>query len=116
MLSAQFCSRQYLFKGLIYSTYNEITNNYKALRQKHPDIKGCMTISEHDALSEQAKTDFSEVMEKRARMTRDLVDLVKIYCRESPNEKICSYRHLQTYKECPWRLQQNMDEFVRQLD
>lgn len=100
MLSAQFCSRQYLFKGLIYSTYNEITNNYKALRQKHPDIKGCMTISEHDALSEQAKTDFSEVMEKRARMTRDLVDLVKMYCRESPNEKICNYRHLHfcTYK------------------
>lgn len=116
MFLSLFCSRDYFYKTLIRTTYNEYVNVYLNLKQKHPQYKPFMLINDFDNLDDNIKEDIRIAQKKQDELSKELIDLVKIYCKNNPNKKICDYCHFKTYKEAPWRLHQHLKEFVDQLD
>ncbi len=110
-----FCHRQQLYKATIYSCYNEYKQCYYNVKNKDNNCKTYMDINEWEKLSPETKEFYHENSRKQKQIVKEMVDLVKIYCKQYPNEKICHHCNFKTYDEYPYRLPQTITEFIKLL-
>ena len=100
---------------MIQSTYDEYTSVGKNIMKKHPIINSYMSIDEYNALREQEKVELHIAKKHQQEIQDELIHLVKIYCKKYPHETFCNYHHLKTYDEFPYRLKQQMKDFINKL-
>ena len=110
-----FCSKKELYRATIYSCYNEYKACFYNVKNQHGDVNPYMDSHEWDKLTYDAKTCLRENARKQDELVNEMVELLKVYCKKYPEEKICNYTHLKTYDEYPYRLQQNIPTFIKLL-
>jgi hypothetical protein len=99
-----FCSQQEIYKSLIRSTYDDYICVVKELKYAHQQPS-----------TEMNKKELQKYYTKRNDIRDELIELLKIYCRKYPSERICEYIHFKTYDEYPYRLHQNISSFMKLL-
>jgi hypothetical protein len=109
------CSRKTLYKATIYSCYNEYKQCYYNVKNKDNNCDTYMDINKWEKLSHETKEYYHENSRKQTKIVKEMVDLVKIYCKKYPDEKICDHCNFQTYDEYPYRLPQTLPEFIKLL-
>ena len=114
-ISSLFCSQQEIYKSLIRSTYDEYVSIGRNLRQKYPVIQSYMTFEYVESLEEEVRREFKDCGKRQIEVREELINLIKIYCKKYPDEKICEYRHFKTYDKYPYRLHQWLHEFIKLL-
>ena len=110
-----FCSRQNLYKATIYSCYNEYKSCYYEIKNKDSSYHTYMDTDKYDKLSEETKKLIRENSKKQDEIVKEMVSIVKVYCKQFPNEKICQHCNFKTYDQYPYRLPQSITEFINLL-
>lgn len=110
-----FCSKQYMYKALIYSSYMEYRNYYENLKYKYPTYHCYMTVEECNKLGPEFKNDIRDVAKKQSKTVDELVDLIRTYCKKYPQERICQYEQLKTYDQYPYRFTQSIPQIMNKL-
>jgi hypothetical protein len=109
------CSRQNLYKASIYSCYNEYKSCYNNVKNKDSKYHSYMNINEWEKLSPETKDCIRENSNKQTEIVKEMVDLVKVYCKQYPDEKICHHCNFKSYDKYPYRLPQSITEFINLL-
>lgn len=110
-----FCSKQYAYKALIYSSYMEYKSVYENLKYKYPTYHYYMKSEEIDKLGPEFYKDRREAAKNQAKLVDEIVDLMGVYCKKYPGESICKYPEWKTYKEYPYRVSQALPQFMNEL-
>ena len=110
-----FCPRKELYKASIYSCYNEYKNCYYTVKKQDSRCEPWMDIQEWNALSPETRQLYNENADKQKKVVEEMVALVKIYCKQYPDEKICHHWNFKTYDEYPYRLPQTIQDFIKLL-
>ena len=108
-----FVPKQCLYKAIILSSYASYVQCYDNVRKL--DMRPYIDTKEWDALSEDQQQVYRENSKTQEKLTKEIFTLVKSYCNQYPDEKICEYQHFKTYDEYPYRLQQNIPDFIKLL-
>jgi coenzyme F420-reducing hydrogenase alpha subunit len=77
---------------------------------------GLLTAEEHEKLTPETKEALTVNAKKQQELVKEMVDLVKVYCKKYPEEKICKFCNFETYHEYPYRLEQTIPEWIDKLD
>ena len=111
-----FYSNKDLYKATIYSCYKEYRQCFYNVKEKDPNYRGgLLTIEEHEAMNPEAKQALTVNAKKQEKLVKEMVDLVKIYCKKYPEENICKFCNFNTYDEYPYRLEQTIPEWIGRL-
>jgi len=102
-----------LYKATINSSYNCILECCDNVKKQ--DMYPYMDSKKWDSLSEEQKNVYSKNAKEQHKLIKEMVSLVKLYCEQYPGEKICDYRFLKEYDEYPYRLEQNLPDFIKLL-
>lgn len=110
------CSNKMLYRATIYSCYKEYRQCFYNVKDKDPTFQGgLLTIEEHNNLSPEIKELLQTNSKKQEKLVKEMVDLVKVYCKKYPDEKICHFCNFKTYDEYPYRLDQTIPEWMNHL-
>lgn len=114
---SNFCDNKYVYKTLIYSAYDEYKSIYFNLKNKYPEHHdiGFMEINKYNTIPETMKKDMKTAAEKQKLVQDEIINLMKVYCKKYPDEKICHFCNWKTYDEYPYRLHQTIPEFISLL-
>ena len=111
-----FYSNKHLYKATIYSSYKEYLQCYYDIKKLDSNFRGgLLTPEEHDALTPEVKNALTINAKKQKEIVKEMVDLVKIYCKKYPEENICKFCNFNTYDEYPYRLEQTIPEWIGRL-
>ena len=110
-----FCSNQSIYKSLIYSTYQEFIVLNKKFQKIYKRCEPYIDIKNYNSITYQLKYELKEIEIKQYKKLNELIKIIKIYCKKYPNEKIAKYQHFKTYDQYPYRLYQNIEEFISLL-
>lgn len=100
---------------LLQTEYYEYTNVGFLLKKKYPDYKDNYSSDEYTHLSEQMKHDFKSESKKQILIRERLIFNAQTFCKNYPDENLCSNIFLKEYKEYPYRLHQNMETIIEDL-
>lgn len=100
---------------LLQTEYYEYTNVGYLFKKKYPDYKDNYSSDEYTQLSEQMKHDIKSESKKQEIVRERLIRNCQAYCKNYPNENLCSNIFLKEYKEYPYRLHQNMETIIEDL-
>ena len=109
------CPRKQLYKASIYSCYQDYKECYDSVKRTDPSFHPYMDAAEYDKLSIETKELAMENTRKQRLIVTEMVSLVKLYCKQFPDEKICHHCNFKTYDEYPYRLPQTMQDFIGSL-
>ena len=110
------CSNKQLYKATIYSSYKEYLQCYYDVKKLDSNFKGgLLTAEEHNALTPETKEALTMNSKKQKELVKEMVDLVKVFCKKYPEEKICKFCNFNTYDEYPYRLHQTIPEWIGRL-
>lgn len=110
-----FCSRKELYRATIYSCYNEYKSCYYDIKKKDSNYHAYMDTEKWDKLSFETKELIREKSRKQDDIVKEMVTIVKAYCKQFPDEKICHHCNFKTYDNYPYRLPQSITEFINLL-
>jgi hypothetical protein len=111
-----FFPNKILYKATIYSSYNEYRQCYYNVKNKDSNFRGgLLTIEEHEQLNPEAKKALTQNTKKQQDIVKEMVGLVKVYCKKYPDEDICKFCNFKTYDEYPYRLEQTIPEWMTHL-
>jgi hypothetical protein len=108
-----FVPKEELYKAIILSSYDSYIKCYDNVRKL--DMHPYIDTKQWDALSEQQQQVYRENAETQEKLTKDIFTLVKSYCNQYPDKEICDYVHFKSYNEYPYRLEQNIPNFIKLL-
>jgi hypothetical protein len=98
---------------LLQTEYYEYRNIYYECKNKYPNYKGGMY--DIDELPDQMKDDIKKYSKNQELVRERLISNCQSYCKNYPDEKLCTNRFLKEYKEYPYRLHQNMETIIEDL-
>jgi hypothetical protein len=107
--------RKQLYRASIYSCYQDYKECFYSVKRTDPSFDCMMDATEYDKLSMDTKNLAIENSRRQRQIVDETVFLVKVYCKQFPDEKICKYCNFKTYDEYPYRLHQTMHEFIGYL-
>jgi hypothetical protein len=111
-----FATPQQMNIRLLHTEYYEYINVFNIFKQKYPNYNGMYNVDEYKVLPEKMKDDIT-VYAKKQRIVRDrLIEHCKLYCIDYPNEKLAQNRFLKEYDEYPYRLHQNIETIIENLE
>lgn len=79
------------------------------------DYHSYMTTEEWDKFDQETKDLIRQNSRRQTEIVGEMVTLVKAYCKQYPDEKICHHCNFETYDEYPYRLPQTITEFINLL-
>jgi hypothetical protein len=109
------CSRKTLYKATIYSCYNDYKSCFDEVKKKDNKYHSYMHTEEWDKMNAETKELIRINSKKQEEIVDEMVSIVKLYCKQFPDEKICHHCNFKTYDEYPYRLPQSITEFIRLL-
>lgn len=111
-----FATPQQMNIRLLHSEYFEYTNVFYELKRKYPGYRGNYDVDEYNIIPERMKN-YIQIYTKKQALIRDrLIEHCKLYCKLYPNEKLAQNRFLKEYDEFPYRLHQNIDSLMEDLE
>ena len=111
-----FSTPQQINIKLLQTEYYEYTNVGYEFINKYPSYTGYYNIDEYTNLSEQMKNDIGIYTKKQEIVRERLIRNCQSYCKNYPDEKLCTNRFLEEYTKYPYRLHQNMNTIIEDLD
>ena len=111
-----FSTPQQMNIRLLQTEYYEYRNIYYGFKNEYPNYKGGFTLDEYTNLSEQMKNDIRTHTKKQEIVRERLISNCQAYCKNYPNEKLCTNRFLEEYTKYPYRLHQNMETIIEDLN
>jgi adenylate kinase len=110
-----YCSRQNLYKAAIYSCYKEYKSCFDEVKRKDNNYHSYMDTTAWEKMNSETKELIREKSRKQSEIVDEMVAIVKLYCKQYPDEKICHHCNFKTYDEYPYRLPQSITEFINLL-
>ena len=79
-------------RKLINSQSLSVAEFRECLEYADPNFRGgLLTAEEHDALTPEVKKALTQNSKKQNELVKEMVNLVKVYCKKYPEEKICKF-------------------------
>lgn len=110
----RLCPRKELYRATLYSCFDEYKQCYYNVKSRY-NINDYIDIQKADRLSPEIKLILNENAQRQKQIIREIVIVAKEYCKQYPNEKICHFSALKTFDEFPYRLEQQLPEFIKML-
>ena len=111
-----FATPQQMNIRLLHTEYYAYRNVYYELKRKYPDYKDYSYIDEYNLFPEIMKSDIKKYTKKQELIRDRLIENVKLYSKNYPDEKIAQNRFLKEYEEFPYRLHQNIPFLMEDLE
>ena len=110
--SKLFCNTQEINKFLIKESYSDYISEVNSFNNKYPELKGLITVNDHEKLSSDTKLILNNHRNKIRKLKQLVINNIIIYSKNYPDEKISKNRFIVEYREYPHRLEQNIDEII----